>query len=423
VGTVLLALPGAYRSAGSVGLVNALFTATSAVCVTGLITVNTVEFTRYGQLVILGLIQAGGLGIITFSSANIAGTQRRMSLGNRKLVREFYVASVDYEPRRITRNIVLTTLALEAVGFVILTLSFRAAGVEEPVYHGFFHAISAFCNAGFSTFSDSLGSFTDRPVLLTTIMLLIILGGLGFVVMQDLARSATIRRHRLSLHTRIMLVGTPALIVLGGLAYWLLERGMSMRDMDAGRGILNAAFQAVTPRTAGFSTVPQAELSVPSRVLTFFLMFVGGGSGSIAGGIRVTTFALIIISVFKSRPHDRDVRMGARKVSGTQIRAAQDLSLKAIIVLLVAIFLLALTENPGPGTDIDLEDIAFEVFSAFGTVGLSTGLTPNLSLLGKLVVTAVMYTGRVGLVAMAMPRRETYNERFVDVPNGEVRIG
>ena len=293
-GSLLLTLPDMWRGKGELAYIDALFTAVSAVCVTGLVTVDTSQFTMLGQIVILLLIQTGGLGIVTFSTIYLTGPTAKISLSNRQIINEYYVESVEYDPRRIVRNIVILTFTAEAVGTLLLLGGFRGHAHGSLLFSALFHSVSAFCNAGFSLYDNSMEDYSGNGLVLGTIMALIILGGLGFVVVQDVIRKFRRRRHRLSLHSRVMLAGTVVLIIGGALFYLVMEQRHSMRSLSHGNRVLGALFQSVTTRTAGFNAINEAEMTMPSKALTLLLMFIGGGPGSIAGGVKVTTFVLML---------------------------------------------------------------------------------------------------------------------------------
>jgi len=422
-GTGLLYLPFAWDGEGRLQLVDALFTATSAVCVTGLITVDTAAYAPIGQGVILILIQAGGLGIITFSTVYLVRLRGRVSLTGGRVIRAYYLQSIEVEPRRIVRNIVIVTLGIELVGALLLYRGFREKVTEHTGFTAVFHSISAFCNAGFSVFSNNLESYVDNPVVSVAVMSLIVLGGLGFVVLQDVAATALVPNKRLSLHSKIVLLTTALFIAGASLLYLLFEHGRTLASLPLGQKVMASLFQAITPRTAGFNTVPQADLSSPSKVLTLLLMFVGGGSGSIAGGIKVNTFFIVLLMVIHGQDSRGEVTAFKRKISGTRIFHAVMYMMNALFLLFGSILLLAITERWFSRHQVDLFALIFETFSAFGTVGLSLGATPTLTVVGKLVVVVTMFMGRIGLLALAIPRSRPYPVHVLDYPEGEVMIG
>lgn len=402
LGTLALWLPISWVGNGEgpshLKFIDALFTATSAVCVTGLSTVDTSAFSRFGQVVILLLIQVGGLGVISFTSILLTIPGRRLPMRRLKTIRGFSVEGVESDYVRIVRNIVLFTFVIEALGAMILFVAYQRSGVPSPLFVAVFHAVSAFCNAGFSTFSDGLMGFAAKPEVLIPIMLLIVTGGIGFIVLQDLERRIRGVRRRLSYHSQVVLVVTATLILVGAAAFWVLERNNAFRGLDAVDKIVNALFQSITPRTAGFNTVPQSDLTQPSTFITILLMFVGGSPGSIAGGIKVTTALIVVVVMLKRQDENGDINLFKRRLTASTANEAVVYFLKAFALLLCAAGALSLTER-----GVAFGRLVFEAVSAFATVGLTLNLTPELTTLGKLVIVATMFAGRVGLIALAFP--------------------
>lgn len=418
-GALALSAPAAWIGPGRLAFLDSFFIATSATCVTGLATVDLADFSRYGQLVVLALIQVGGLGIISFTSLFLLLPGRRLSFRRLGSIRSFSLGDVEHDPRRIVRDIVAFTLIIEAAGAVALHGAFSRAGVADPVYLAIFHSISAFCNAGFSPFRDSLEGFAGSPLVLGVVAALIASGGIGFIVIQDLERRLRGKRRALSAHTRLVLPVTGFLVLGGSLAFWLIERDGAFAGMPPLEAAANAVFQAVTPRTAGFDAVPQAELADASKALTVALMFIGGAPGSIAGGIKVSTALLVFLAALGRRNRRGEIEaFGYRYAAGTTDRAVRYF-LKAGLLLLASAAALGFAEGPrGAG----FGESVFETVSAFGTVGLSLGLTKQLGAAGKLVLVATMFAGRLGLVALALPARPRLNAEPVR-PEAEVLVG
>lgn len=423
IGTVFLMLPvswvGFPGDNNPLALVDALFTATSAVCVTGLSTVNTTGFSRFGQIIIMLLIQIGGLGIVSFTSILMTIPGNRIPLRRLNTIRSFSVQGVEYNAKKIVRNIILFTFCIEAVGAALLSMFFYYAGIEDWFFAGIFHAVSSFCNAGFSNFSDNLSGFTFNIPVQTVIMLLIISGGLGFIVLNDTIRRIFRKKKRLSYHSTVVLAMTGILIILGAVWFLIMEYNRSYAGMDFPVALSNAFFQAVTPRTAGFETVPQNILCDPSKIMTSVLMIIGGAPGSIAGGVKITTI-FVVVAVLINRPDKNgDIKIRRHRLGAETIHNGILYFLKAIVLLLICITLLSIVENRDGAS---IEWIIFEVFSAFGTVGLTLGLTPELSVLGKIVVVATMFAGRVGLIALAFPksRHKIYD---ITYPEGNIILG
>ena len=424
----MLFLPLSWNGPRPLSLLDAFFTAVSAVCVTGLAVVDTSLFSRTGQIFLISLIQLGGLGIVTFSTLFLIIPGLRMSLNRSQILLDFNPEKGKRDPRRIIRVILLYTLAIEGAGAVILSLLFRRRGVPEPVFNGIFHGISAFCNAGFSRFSNSLEDFAlDVPVNLT-VMALIITGGLGFMVLQDLVRKIFFPGHRLRYHSKLMLLATLVLILGGTFFFYMAEREKLFLSIDGvritnGQKWLLALFQSVTERTAGFNTVSQGDLSLSSQMFSLLLMIIGGGSGSTAGGIKVTTALMIFFVMVNGLNTRGEVRFFKRRIPSEVINRASLFFLKAVGFLFLLLMALIFTEAHNAPDTKELRALVFETFSALGTVGLSHGITPSLSSGGKLIIVIAMFAGRVGLFTMILPRRDRVEERHVDWPTGEVLIG
>ncbi len=406
VGTVgFLVLPGLYTGEG-LGLVDALFTATSAVCVTGLIVVDTATyFTPLGQAWIALLIQLGGLGILTFTTLVIGMLGRRASLGATEAAGGHATALSHLDPGQLVRYVLAATVVLEAVGAVTLWWAWRGDfGGVGAVWPAVFHAISAFCNAGFSIFSDSLAGFAGRPSVVGIVSVLVVLGGLGFLVLADLwARWRRSDVRRFSTHSRLVLVTTAALLGGATVLYLGFELPHTLREMGWVDRVTNAWFMAVTPRTAGFNTVDYDALANPSLFLTILLMIVGGSPGSTAGGVKTTTLALLGLAFVQRLRGREHVSVAGRTVPSETIHRAAGLTVGGLVLLGVGVFVLTAVEQAGAGAPdrVDFLRLVFEAHSAFGTVGLSMGVTDTLSSAGRLVVVALMYLGRVGPLAVA----------------------
>ncbi len=418
-GAVLLSLPAAWAGEGGLGPLDSLFTATSAVCVTGLIVVDTAGFSLFGQVVIILLIQFGGLGIVAFATLYVALPRRKVSLVNRGIIKEMYMDEVESNPRHIVFNIVITTLVIEALGFAVIVSRFSMLGVDGAVFSAAFHAISAFCNAGFSTFSDSLNGFAGDWVVNLVVMALIITGGIGFVVMQDIGRVFMRTKRRLSYHSRIALSITAVLIVVGAALFYALERDGAFSGMGMGEGLLAALFESVTTRTAGFDTVPQSTFGSASAMLTIFLMLTGGSPGSTAGGVKTTTMFMAFAAAFRGTEDDGSISYRGGALSTTSVTRAFSILSKALLIIGACLLLLLALE----GSRFAFVDLLFEIVSAFGTVGLSRGVTSALGVGSKLVVIAAMFIGRVGVFAMAVSRSSDRVERFAAYPHENLLLG
>jgi trk system potassium uptake protein TrkH len=403
VGTLVLYLP-VMQGPRPVSFLDCLFTATSAVCVTGLITVDTpTAWSGWGQVVILCLFQLGGLGIMSFSVALLHLAGRQPGLTSRLALKGALGPVPADEMGRLTRNIILYTLLVEAAGAAVLTLRFWADyPLPRAAALGGFHAVSAFCNAGFSLFSNSLEDYTTDPVVNLTITALIITGGLGFLVLREVIRRLGQRLrgqrpHRLSLNARLVLL-TSAWLLFGGAALlWVLE-AVGGAGAHWGQGLWSAWFTAVTARTAGFDTVPMRELSNASLLVIMILMFVGASPGSTGGGVKTTALATLVALARNRLKGLPGASLCGRSVEERSVGQALTLVLVSAAVLLVGILLLVTFEVGETGGHQRGAVIthAFEAVSAFATVGLSVDVTPHLTPPGKLVVIALMFLGRLG---------------------------
>lgn len=413
-----------------VSFLDCLFTSTSAVCVTGLITVDTaVAWSFWGKVVIALLIQAGGLGIMTFSMAMIFLAGKKPSVRSHLALRGALGPVPAQEIGALARDVLLYTLVIETAGFLALWARF-SLDMDWPAAAGVagFHAVSAFCNAGFSTFSNNLENYPADPTINLVIMALIVLGGLGFVVLREVrgwlaAALRRRRRPRISLHTRTVLITTAALIVVGAVLLFLLE--LESNGGLAWRGsVWPVIFAAVTPRTAGFNTIPLTDLSNGSLLLIIMLMFVGGSPGSTAGGIKTTTLATLV-ALARSRLHGHGaVSLGRRDLPAAQEGEATTLVLgSTLVVCLAVMFLVSLGGNWVGHDRADLLHFAFEAVSAFGTVGLSMGITYDLHPQAKIILILLMFIGRLGPLTLIFLLAERYSPRRFKLAEERIMLG
>jgi trk system potassium uptake protein TrkH len=405
VGTVLLSLP-VSAARDSIGFIDALFTSTSAVCVTGLIVVDTGhDYSLFGQIVILALIQLGGIGVMTLASMLVLSIGARLSLHFRLGISGSLGESRTADYRVLLKAVLLTTFLSELVGAVLLYWRFRSYYPDgQAVYYSIFHSISSFCNAGFSTFSNSLESFRDDPALILIIAGLIILGGLGFVVIMELYHSLTGRKLSLSLHSKICLVTTAFLLVGGTIGFYLAEHQHLFKSSGQGLNLVNSFFQAVTCRTAGFNTVSQASLTELGILLTIILMFIGACPGSTGGGIKTTTIAVVVLMVWRRFRGFRHISLFRRTIGADSYSRALAVFILAIFIIVIMFSLFMLAEERMLAHTLSkgwFVDNLFEVVSAFGTVGLSLGITPRLHEAGKILLIVLMFVGRIGLLTLA----------------------
>lgn len=421
-GALALYLPAAWGGSDRLRFIDALFTSTSAVCVTGLITVDTAQYTLFGKTVIMLLIQAGGLGIITFATLLLLLPGQRMSFNNRNLIKNFYVEGVEYDPAAIIRSILMLTFGIELAGGLLLYTQFK--DLPGGVFVAAFHTVSAFCNAGFSTFSTSLEGWSGNAVVLLTVPLLIISGGISFVVIHDIYDRLAHAKRKISLHTSVVLLTTIVLILGAGLYFYFGERNGALSEFEPLYKILNAFFHAVTPRTAGFNTLAMDQFSARSHTVTALLMFIGGTPGSMAGGIKVTTLFLVLLAIFRGVDAAGDSIYNRHRISARSLTHAGMFMLKALFLLAVAIVLLTVSEaRTMQQGAVTVFDLIFETVSAFGTVGLSLGATSLLSPAGKIIIIITMLSGRLGLVFLASDVVKRSADRLVEYPHGEVLTG
>ena len=420
-GAVLLSLPMSTAAGRMTGLLDALFTSTSAVCVTGLVVVDTgTHWSLLGQAIVLVLIQIGGFGFMTSATLLLLAFRRRIGLRERLLVGETIGVSVPGGLVRLVRNMALLTLALESAGALVLFARFAVTeGVGRGLWMAVFQSVSAFNNAGFDVFGDfvSLTALRTDAVVVLTMAVLLVTGGLSYAVLADIYHQR--RFVRLSLDSKLVLVVSRVLVAVAVLVYLWAEWGNpgTLGPLALPEKLLCAVFQAVTPRTAGFTTVNIGAMHSYTLLFTMFLMFVGGASGSTAGGIKVNTFGVLVaavVSTLKGRAH---ASAFGRELSVEHVFRALAVVALALSFVGTSILLLYMTE------DADVLKLAFEAVSAFGTVGLSTGITPGLSEAGRLIIIVTMFVGRLGPIYLALAlvqRRRAQEYRY---PVEAVRIG
>jgi trk system potassium uptake protein TrkH len=425
VGASLLRLPASARAV-PLSCLEALFTSTSAVCVTGLSTINVGErLSPFGQAVLLGLIQLGGLGISTVSTLLLA-TAGRASIAQQYEARDA-LAAVRVKPMQVLWWTIGITLISEGIGAVILARQF---GGEHGWWYGVFHSVSAFCNAGFSPFADNLMGYRGDAVVNFTVAGLIMVGGLGFIALRQLFlwTAGVVRRRRvpLFLHTRVVLTASVLLWIVGAVVFIVLEHDHTMADLDGRQRALAGFFQSVTPRTAGYNTLDFGMMRESTLLFTIVLMFIGAAPGSCAGGVKVTT-AVAVLAALRSRiqgiPH---VSLFNRTLPLGVVARAFYIVILSTLFLVIVIGALVMTEETRPmaGLRADrLTALAFEAVSAFGTVGLSTGITPNLSAGGQLLIILTMFVGRLGPLALAVAVLRVRSRPLYEYPKEEVAIG
>ncbi len=407
LGALLLCLPIAVQDQ-PISFLDALFTATSAQCVTGLSVVDTgSRFSLFGQLVILTLIQIGGLGITTFSVYLFFYLRKGVSARGRWMIQETLLHSPVASLKQLVQQVFLLTMIIEGIGALLLSITFIPQfGWIKGGYYALFHSISAFCNAGFSLFPDSLVQYRNNPLVNFTVIGLIVFGGIGFLVLRELidkVRHKETRRH-LSLHTRLVLITTVVLLVGGTLMIYLLEFPSTLSHLGTGEGFLTVLFQSVTTRTAGFNTIDFNCFEAPTLFFIMFLMFVGASPGSSGGGIKTTSLALffaILISRLRGEPHTSIFRRTIPDEIATKTLTLMMLAGFFLFAATFALLTVQLWGQPFAASHGGFMDYTFEAVSAFATVGLSLGATATLVPLGKIIIILLMFVGRVGLLTIA----------------------
>ena len=429
-GTILFRFPAFYSDGMPIPLIDSIFTTVSAMCVTGLSTVDMSVFSNSGFLLILLLIEAGGLGLVSFFTIYLALDAKKISLLNRNIIKDYFTEEQQIETKQIIREIISFTLFIQFLGALILSLLLKFHGEKNYIFYGIFISVSAFCNAGFSPYSESLSSFTNSPVFLLTVSLIIILGGLGFSVMSNifftLKKQNGKKRTILSLHSKIVLFTTFILIAGGTAFFFIFEYNGAYKDLSFSSALLNAFFQAVTLRTAGFETVSQNSFSAHSTVLSDIFMLIGGSPGSMAGGIKTTTFFLLLTLAYKSIHDKNSPSIFHRDISESSTAKATSIFIKAICFLSVMIILLLISEQKSIKNGIFSESsLIFEAFSAFATVGLSKGITGLLSNSGKIIIIFLMFAGRTGITFIALNNfsRKNNIKSLTDYPEEDVLLG
>lgn len=422
-GALLLMLPVSNKSGDYLPFLDALFTATSASCVTGLVVYDTwSQFTMFGQVVILILIQIGGLGFMTIAILFSMVLRKRIGLRERSFAMEAVNSLQISGVVRLVKHILIGTFIFEFIGASILAVRFYDVfGDSRAIWFGVFHSVSAFSNAGFDLMGslEPYSSLTDFSADLTinlTIMALIIIGGIGFVIWEDLFKHR-LKFSKYNLHTKVVIVSTFVMIVVSTALFLVVEKDATLSGMDSGERLLAALFHSVTPRTAGFNTTDTASLSEAGTMLTMFLMFIGASPGSTAGGIKITTFVVIILSVVTYFRRCEDVNIFHKRLdSRVVIRAYFSVTYYSLLVLAGCFIIVA---NQG----ISIKEALFETLSAIGTVGLSTGITRELSTISRIVVVVLMYIGRLGSLTVFMAVTEKRNVSKVKNPMGKIVIG
>lgn len=423
VGAGLLSLPFASVD-GGVSFIDALFTATSATCVTGLVVMDTAtEWTLFGQIVILVMIQIGGLGFMTFAILFLRMFRKKFGLKNKEVMVESINTSNLDRIVSITNKMLIGTLVFELGGALLLSIRFVPQfGWGQGLWYGLFHSVSAFCNAGFDLMGVqtpfiSLVNYADDVLVNVVIMLLITIGGIGFLVWDDITKFG-LKLKRYSLTSKIVLAFSAILIFGGALLMYLSEYAGKESDLTFGQQLLRALFASVTARTAGFNTIDLSQMSEGGRLVSMVLMFIGGSPGSTAGGIKTTTFAVIFIYTFAGVSHKQSADVFGRRIPEGAFKRAVYVFFTNILLVVTGTFIISCL-NP----DIRFSSVLFECFSAIGTVGLTVGITTQLDLVSHIVLILLMYLGRVGSISFATVLFEKRARPAVVNPKERITIG
>lgn len=421
IGAIILNMQFSSSKGENIGFLDALFTATSSVCVTGLIVADTGTYwSNFGKLVIMVLIQIGGLGFMTIGTLGVLISGEKLSYSNKLLIQD----SLSHEKTsgiiKFCKRIVLVSLFIEFVGAICLSFAFVPEfGLVKGLWYGIFHSVTAFCNAGFDIMGNfsSLTSYFNNPIVNITIMLLIILGGLGFSTIFDINRKRAFKKFRLN--TKIILITTAILIVIPTFLFFIFEMNnpKTLGNMNLGEKILASLFQVVSPRTAGYNTIELSQMYDSTKFLTIILMFIGGAPASTAGGLKITTFAIIIISVYCLFKQRSEIEVFGRTIPFKNLNKAL-VSLVIGFTLIITGTMIILSNS-----DFDFLTVLYEVTSAYATVGLTLGITTKLNAICKITLIILMFMGRVGSLTVLYSFIKTDSKKKYKYPKEEINIG
>lgn len=421
LGALLLTTPLASAKPGyTVSFLDALFTATSAVCVTGLVVVDTgTTFSLFGQLVIITLIQVGGLGIMSITTMAALLMGKRIKLRERLIMQEALNQLSIEGIVRLTVYVIKVTLLIECIGGTILALRWYPELGMQGIYFGYWHAISSFCNAGFDLFGDfrSLTDYVDDITVNLVVTSLIIVGGIGFTVISDIW--TTRKLSRCSTHTKVVLMMTLILLIVGTVGIFLLEinNGNTLADLSWSGKLLGSYFQSVTARTAGYNTLDIGKMETATLFLMIILMFIGASPGSTGGGVKTSTIAVMTSAMVAMTRGNQDAELFHRRIPQFVVYKAFTILFIAMLLVIVVTMALTITERS------PFLNILFEVVSAFGTVGLTTGITTSLSVFGKIAIILTMFAGRIGPITLVLALAMREHKRLIQHPEGKIIIG
>lgn len=419
IGGCILSLPIFTRSGKSTNLIDSIFVAASASCVTGLTTVNTADhWNSLGHVWILLLIQIGGLGVMTLATLFPLLLRKKIGLKSRQILKEQLNIDSLQGIMKLFKYVLVFTFLVEFLGAFLLSLRFVPIfGMGKGWWYSIFHSISAFCNAGFDLLGDSIYPYRNDTLINVILMSLVVIGGLGFMVTAELFRKRSFKK--LSTHAKLVLIISSVLIVIGSLAFYLIERqaGGVLYQEGIKNSILQSTFQSVSARTAGFYSVKLNQMHDTSVILLSVLMVIGGSPGSTAGGLKTTTFGVLVLSTISIFKQEDEVTIFNKHIDSKTIRKALAIIMVYLGLIFLVIFILSLSEN------FKVLDISYEVASAFGTVGASRGITGDFSNLGKILITLSMYLGRIGPMTMAYSIGLKSTTKYIRYPEANISIG
>lgn len=423
IGTLLLMTPLASKDNSMTSFMDCIFTAVSTTCVTGLAAVDTYShWSFFGQVIILCLIQIGGLGFITIGVFFSVLLRRRIGLKTRGMIQESVNTLQIGGVVKLTKKIIKGTFIIEGIAALILGIRFSFDfGFVKGMWYGIFHSISAFCNAGFDLMGiyepyTSLVPYVYDPIVNTVIMLLITIGGIGFIVWDDVSVNK-FKFKKYSLHTKVVLLTSAILTFGGAILFFVTEYNNTMKDMNLYQRIITSLFSSVTARTAGFNTIDTAALSDSSKILTMALMFIGGSPGSTAGGIKTTTLFVLLVSVWGNMTNNGNVSVFKRRFENEALHKSGIVAVLNMVLAVVAAFVILTITN------LPISDVLFEVFSAIGTVGMTTGITRSLNIGSRVIIMILMFCGRVGSLSFALSFLKKKNKAPLYDPQEKISIG
>lgn len=423
IGTILLLLPVSKNIDGKIAWYDAMFAATSATCVTGLIPFPTTCWSTFGQVVLLVLIQIGGLGFMTIISLILMIFKKNIGIYHRTVLMQSAGSYSISGVTNLIKRIIIITFFTEGLGALILSIRFsQDMQIGKAIYFGVFHSVSAFCNAGFDLFGTSLVNYQGDWIVLSTIMLLIIVGGLGFIVWSDFFDHG-FKFKKYELHSKIVLLFNAIIILVPAILFFIFEftsvgNAGKFTDLPFNQKVLNALFLSVSPRTAGFNSLDLNNLTSSGKLLTMVLMFIGGSTGSTAGGVKVTTIVIVIANLVALAQGKEKIVLFKRRVNNNIVKQASALVLAYLIIIILATLIICAIEP-----NAMFESVLFEVISGIGTVGLSLGLSGSASIATKLILTFLMYVGRLGAFSLFDLLLKKSDNIYLEKPEGKVLVG